>query len=64
MSHEAAFTCPKCKLTDTADRIRRPMIVKLMFFWLPLRRYRCLFCLKTTYRVHRRESFNAQLQHS
>ena len=39
--------CP-CGKADMLDlqRIPRPILVKTFLFWLPLKRYKCMNCLK------------------
>lgn len=38
--------CPHCKQMHALDRQPRPAVVKVIFFYLPFRYYKCLFCLK------------------
>jgi hypothetical protein len=41
--------CPKCKKGGLTERVRRPILVKVLLCWLPLKRYRCYHCYKKTY---------------
>lgn len=41
--------CPKCKKGSLTERVRRPILVKILLGWLPLKRYRCYQCYKKTY---------------
>ncbi len=41
-----AICCPKCKC-DAVRRVPRPVLVKSLLGFLPLRRYQCLSCLST-----------------
>ncbi len=38
--------CPKCE-SGHIHRMRRPVLVKHLLSFVPLRRYRCLSCLTT-----------------
>jgi len=42
---------PKCKKCNVefAVRVKRGIIVRTFFNWLPLKRYLCLSCLKRSY---------------
>jgi hypothetical protein len=40
--------CPKCGI-EFAMRVPRGEFVKAFLFWLPLKRYKCMSCLKSTY---------------
>jgi len=42
--HSYTF-CPKCQ-TNTGQRIHRPALLKLLTFWLPVKRYFCYSCNK------------------
>jgi hypothetical protein len=35
--------CPACQ-TYSGLRIQRPKLIKLLLFWLPVKRYRCTAC--------------------
>jgi len=41
--------CKKCSQGVLDSRARRPALVKLLFFWLPIRRYKCNYCDRKTY---------------
>jgi hypothetical protein len=41
--------CPKCGKAALDTRVHRPAMVKLLLFWLPLRRFECSFCFKRSY---------------
>ncbi len=41
--------CPKCGKATLDTRVPRPVMVKLLLFWLPIRRYECSFCFKRSY---------------
>jgi transposase-like protein len=41
--------CPKCKTGHLEERVRRPVIVKTLLFWLPIKRYRCFDCDRKSY---------------
>lgn len=38
--------CPHCKQTHALDRQPRPAAVKALFFYTPVRYYKCHSCLK------------------
>lgn len=40
--------CQKCA-NGVLDRTHRPLLMKLLLFWLPLKKYRCNYCGKKTY---------------
>ncbi len=41
--------CTKCDVGVLDTRVPRSLFIKLFFFWLPLKRYRCSSCWKKTY---------------
>lgn len=41
--------CPKCKKGRLYDRVPRAYIMKTIFFFMPLRRYKCYYCGKKPY---------------
>jgi len=43
-----APTCPNCK-SHLHNRVSRGWIVKNVFFWLSVKRYRCDKCFKSVY---------------
>jgi transposase-like protein len=45
---QSHFLCKSCR-TEFEFRVKRPAIVKLLFFWLPLQRYHCSNCAKNYY---------------
>lgn len=45
----ASNVCPKCGKAALDTRVPRPFLVKLLLFWLPLRRFECSFCFKRSY---------------
>jgi len=51
--------CKKCNRGVLDTRVRRPLLIKLALFWLPIKRYKCNFCDKKTYlfgsSLHRRQ---------
>jgi uncharacterized protein YlaI len=44
------LSCPKCKKGDLDTRIPRPLAVKRLLGWLPIRRYLCNNCQSKVYR--------------
>lgn len=42
-TEKKAYACPKCK-SELDYRVHRSVLVKVLFFWLPLRRYLCYHC--------------------
>ncbi|SFM75245.1 hypothetical protein SAMN05428949_0668 [Chitinophaga sp. YR627] len=44
--------CPKCKHGSLEDRLPRGFFAKYVLGFLPLRKYMCYSCLKTTYVLH------------
>jgi len=40
--------CRKCNI-EFEERVRRGFVAKYVFFWLPLKRYICLNCLRRYY---------------
>lgn len=42
-------TCTKCHNVGDNCRIRRPLLVKVLLPFLPIRKYICFSCLKTFY---------------
>lgn len=46
--------CPKCGAHPLDQRIPRGHLVKLFFFWLPLKRYLCTKCFRKTYFLYAR----------
>ena len=38
--------CPHCGQTVSIDKIHRPALIKLLFFYFPTGSYRCLDCLR------------------
>ncbi|MGV3559510.1 hypothetical protein [Larkinella arboricola] len=38
--------CPYCKHTHALERQPRPALMKVLFFYMPTRYYKCLYCLK------------------
>jgi len=42
------ISCTKCN-KGTLNRVRRPLLVKLALFWLPLKKFKCNYCDKKTY---------------
>lgn len=45
--------CPKCKHGLLEDRLPRGFFAKYVLGFLPLRKYMCYSCLKTSYVLHR-----------
>ncbi|TWV99423.1 hypothetical protein [Chitinophaga pinensis] len=45
--------CPKCKHGSLEDRLPRGFFAKYVLGFLPLRKYMCYSCLKTSYVLHR-----------
>jgi hypothetical protein len=41
--------CKKCFHGVLDTRSKRPILVKMILFWLPIKRYRCSHCDKKTY---------------
>jgi len=48
LKYRYIFKCPKCHIALN-HRIHRNKVFKIFFGWLPLKKYRCLKCLKVTY---------------
>ncbi len=46
---KASNVCPKCGKAALNTRVHRPVMVKLLFFWLPLKRFECSYCFKRSY---------------
>ena len=42
--------CPRCQ-DSTCDRIPRGKLMKLFFFWLDLKRYKCYKCFRNFYKI-------------
>ncbi|MBW8687366.1 hypothetical protein [Chitinophaga rhizophila] len=47
--------CPKCKHGVLEDRLPRGFFVKYVLGFLPLRKFICYSCLKTSYILHKPE---------
>ncbi|MVN22307.1 hypothetical protein [Mucilaginibacter arboris] len=47
-NNKQVYYCPHCH-TELHHRISRGWIVKYLFFWLPLKRYRCDKCFNFVY---------------
>jgi transposase-like protein len=45
---KADISCPSCNNTS-CDRIPRGKIVKVLFFWLAIKRYKCYSCWRKFY---------------
>ena len=45
--------CPKCKHGVLEDRLPRGIFAKYVLGFLPLRKFICYSCLKTSYVLHR-----------
>jgi len=41
--------CKKCRRGVLETRVKRAFLVRMILFWLPIKRYRCNFCNKKTY---------------
>lgn len=41
--------CPRCRADTHADRVPRSWWIKLLFGWLPLKRYMCYKCKRKYY---------------
>jgi hypothetical protein len=52
---ETKRKCPKCKTGYLEYRTKRSVFVKLVFFWLPIKRYRCSICWKKSHVFERSE---------
>lgn len=50
--------CPKCKKGELDTRVPRSLIVKHLFFWLDVKRYRCNNCHAKVYIKTRPEMSN------
>jgi len=46
---ETKRKCPKCKTGYLKYRTKRGFFVKLLLFWLPVKRYRCNICWKKSH---------------
>ena len=55
MDNRSYKRCTKCKTGYLDTRIKRAVIVKCMFFWADLKRYRCNNCYATFYLRTNRE---------
>ena len=51
MKSTTEIDIPDCKNcgSEFEHRIKRPVLVKAVTFWMPLRRYHCSGCLKNYY---------------
>lgn len=47
---KAVTKCPRCGGV-TCERIPRSRPVKILFFWLDLKHYRCLKCMRKFYKL-------------
>lgn len=47
---KAVTKCPRCDGT-TCERIPRSRTVKILLFWLDLKHYRCLKCMRKFYKL-------------
>lgn len=47
-NHNGAPCCKRCNI-EFEERVRRGPIARYLFFWLPLKRYICLNCLRRYY---------------
>jgi hypothetical protein len=41
--------CKKCNTGVLDTRVKRPLFIKVLFFWLNVKRYKCDYCNKSTY---------------
>jgi hypothetical protein len=41
--------CKKCHRGVLEIRVKRAFLVRVILFWLPIKRYKCNFCNKKTY---------------
>ena len=41
--------CKKCHRGVLDSRVKRPLLIKVTVFWLPIKRYKCNCCDKKTY---------------
>jgi len=46
---ETKRKCPKCKTGYLEYRTKRGFFIKLLLFWLPIKRYRCNICWKKSH---------------
>lgn len=66
---ETLSSIKKCKKCDTGileDRVKRPLLIKTLLFWLPVKRYKCDYCNKKSYLLDRSASHSMHhgLQHA
>jgi len=47
--HVVKRKCKKCNLGILENRVKRPILVKVVLFWLPIKRYKCYYCNKKSY---------------
>jgi hypothetical protein len=43
--------CKKCNTGVLDTRVKRPLFIKLLFFWISVKIYKCDYCNKRTYSV-------------
>ncbi|WP_143822117.1 hypothetical protein [Mucilaginibacter pedocola] len=41
--------CPKCQTGHLTRRAKRPLWMKTLLFWLPIKRYECGSCYRRSY---------------
>jgi len=49
--------CKKCNTGVLDTRVKRPLFIKVLFFWLTVKRYKCDYCNKRSY------SFDKTISH-
>jgi len=67
MSSRSMQMCPKCKKGVLSSRIKRSWAIKILLFWLPLKRYRCNYCSEKVYMFNspkRSKKRKLQVSHS
>lgn len=48
------WTCPTCKTFTRTERVPRSKAVKVVLFWLPLKRYMCYKCKRKYYTIEKK----------
>jgi len=49
MSKKNMQICPRCKKGYLSKRAKRSLLIKVLLFWLPIKRYKCSYCAEKVY---------------
>jgi hypothetical protein len=49
MAEKNTIRCLECRNGTSMHRTKRALAVKILLFWLPIKRYKCTKCSKKTY---------------